>query len=136
MSKKTINPTTLFNSKLYGFSQITIANPGKMVFISGQTGWDEHMNIVGKHDLATQTQKAIDNLKLAMEAVGGSLSDIVMLRIYKVNYQKADGPIISQVLIDNFGTVHPPASTWLSVDGLANEDFMIEIEAQAVIPTI
>ena len=34
---------------------------------------------------------------------------------------------------DNFGTINPPASTWISVKGLANKGFMIEIEAQAVI---
>ena len=56
-----------------------------------------------------------------------------MLRIYKVNYQPEDGRVISQQLIDTFGTTHPPASTWISVDGLADAGLMIEIEAQAVI---
>lgn len=133
MTKITINPSALFNSRQYGFSQIVVAKPGKMVFISGQVAWDENGNIIGKDDLAIQIQKAMDNLKIAMEAAGGSLADIVMLRIYKVNYQPADGAIISEALINNFGTDNPPASTWLNVQGLANEDFMIEIEAQAVL---
>ena len=41
--------------------------------------------------------------------------------------------IISQVLRNNFGTQNPPSSTWINVKGLANEEFMIEIEAQAII---
>ena len=99
------------------------------------TAWFKEFNgnIVGEGDLAIQTQKAMDNLKIAMKAAGGTLSDIVMLRIYKVNYQQADGAIISEALKNNFGSENPPASTWLNVQGLANEDFMIEIEAQAVI---
>jgi len=133
MTKIAINPKSLFNAKQYGFSQIIVAKPGKMVFISGQVAWDENGNIVGKNNLAIQTQKAMDNLKIAMKAAGGTLANIVMLRIYKVNYQQADGAIISEALINNFGTDHPPASTWLNVQGLANPDFLIEIEAQAVI---
>jgi len=133
MIKETINPKALFDSRQYGFSQIVVSNPGKIVFISGQVAWDENLNIVGENDLEKQTQKAIDNLNMAIESAGGKLNNIVMLRIYKVNYQKEDGAIISQILKNNFGTINPPASTWISVEALANEEFMIEIEAQAVI---
>jgi 2-iminobutanoate/2-iminopropanoate deaminase len=133
MKKKCINPKQLFNSTQYGFSQVVESGPGRMVFISGQVAWDEKLNIVGKNDLKIQTQKAIDNLKIAMVSAGGSLDDIVMLRIYKVDYKGEDGPVINEILKRNFGTSTPPASTWLNVKGLANEDFLIEIEAQAVI---
>lgn len=133
MAKHTINPNSLFDSRQYGFSQIVVSNPGKLVFISGQVAWDADMNIVGENDLAMQTRQSLDNLKTAIQAVGGTLENIVMLRIYKVNYQKGDGPVINQLLREYFGTENPPASTWVSVQGLANEEFMIEIEAQAVI---
>ena len=133
MNKETINPAVLFDSTEYGFSQIVVSNPGKMVFISGQVAWDEHLNIIGANDLEKQARKSMDNLENAMQAAGCRMEDIVMLRIYIVNYQKEDGAIISQVLKDTFGTRNPPASTWISVQGLANEEFMIEIEAQAVI---
>lgn len=83
--------------------------------------------------MKVQTQKSIDNLKIALKTVGGTLEDIVILRIYKMKIAEHDTAIISQVLIDNFGTEDPPASTWLSVDGLGNKEFMIEIEAQAII---
>jgi enamine deaminase RidA (YjgF/YER057c/UK114 family) len=104
-----------------------------MVFISGQVAWNEKMNIVGKDNLKLQAQQSIDNIKLAIESAGGRLENIVMLRIYKVNYKKEDGPVINEILKKNFDPLSPPASTWISVQGLANEEFMIEIEAQAVI---
>ena len=110
-----------------------ISEPGQIIFISGQVAWDKNLNIVGVNDLKLQTQKAIDNLKLAIESVGGSLENIVMLRIYKVDYKREDGAIISEILRNTFGISTPPASTWISVKGLANEEFLIEIEAQAVI---
>lgn len=133
MKKECLNPPQLFDSRPYGFSQIVVTDPGKMVFISGQVAWDEKLQIAGKGNLEKQTEKSILNLKAAMEEVGGSLADIVMLRIYKVHYQKEDGPVINRVLKKYFGSRNPPASTWISVSGLANEEFMIEIEAQAVI---
>ena len=133
MKKQSLNPNTLFDSTPFGFSQIVIAKPGKMVFISGQVAWDENRNIVGRNDLAMQVQKTLENLRTAMQAVGGTLSDIVMLRIYKVNLQTEDTHIISKALLDHFGTEHQPASTWLNVQGLANPAFQIEIEAQAIL---
>ena len=102
MKKQYLSPDNLFDSTKFGFSQIVISNPGKMVFISGQVAWDENQNIVGKNDLAIQTQKSIDNLKTALSEVGGSLDDVVMLRIYIVNHKQKDGSGISQILKDNF----------------------------------
>lgn len=84
-------------------------------------------------DLFIRNEYREENLKIAIESSGGSLEDVVMLRIYKVNYQNADGQIISDVLRSYFGTQCPPSSTWINVNGLANEEFMIEIEAQAVL---
>ena len=68
-----------------------------------------------------------------MQKTGGTLENIVMLRLYLVNYQQKDGSIISNALIKYFGTESPPASTWINVQGLASEDFLIEIEAQAML---
>jgi 2-iminobutanoate/2-iminopropanoate deaminase len=133
MNKHCLNPKELFDSTQFGFSQIVICDPGKMIFISGQVAWDENMNIAGKGDLKFQTQKAIDNLKFAVECAGGKLEDIVMIRIYIVDYKPEDGTVINTILKKNFGIECPPASTWVNVKGLANEDFLIEIEAQAVI---
>lgn len=132
MKKTTINPGSLFDSRPYGFSQAVVSAPGQLVFISGQVAWDNEQHLIGENDLELQTIKSIENLETAIGAAGGSLGDIVMLRIYKVNYQEGDGPIIGRVLKDKFG-VHLPASTWIGVQKLAGPDFLIEIEAQAVI---
>ncbi len=133
MNKKHINPTTLFNSTDFGFSQIVISGPGKLVFISGQVAWDKNRKIVGANDLKVQAKKTFENLKIAIEAAGGTVQDIVMLRIYVVNYKAEDASIIGEELRQCFGTEHPPASTWIGVTALANKDFLLEVEAQAVL---
>lgn len=132
MARETVNPRELFNSTQYGFSQVVVSHPGKLIFISGQVAWDRDLHLVGENNLEIQTEKAMDNLKVAMESVGGTLENIMMLRIYKVDFKPEDGQIITSVLKKHFGTNNPPASTWLNVKGLANEGFLVEIEAQAV----
>ena len=74
--------------------------------------------------ICQQTQKALDNLKVAIESARGTLEHIVMLRIYKVNYQKEDGKVISKLLKEKFERINPPTSTWLNVEGLAKEGFI------------
>ncbi|MEM7348499.1 MAG: RidA family protein, partial [Chloroflexota bacterium] len=72
------------------------------------------------------------NIRTALETVGGSLTDVVSLRIYLVDYQPDQGGIISDALRRYFPT-DPPVATWIGVQCLANEGFIIEIEAIAVI---
>ena len=68
MSKEYLNPNSLFPSLPYGFSQVVIATGKKMVFISGQTAWDEQKNIVGGDSVLEQARQAFRNLEKAMEA--------------------------------------------------------------------
>src|SRR4030095_17206965 len=91
MSKEYVNPNNLFPSLPHGFSQIVIATGKKMVFLSGQTAWDERKNIVGGDSVLEQARQAFRNLEKAMAAAGGTLKDIVTLRIYVVNYQSEWG---------------------------------------------
>lgn len=81
MPKEFVNPDSLFPSVPHGFSQVVIATGRKMVFISGQTAWDAQKKIVGADNLLEQAKQALRNLGAAMEAAGGSLKDVVTLRI-------------------------------------------------------
>jgi enamine deaminase RidA (YjgF/YER057c/UK114 family) len=67
MPKEYINPNSLFPSLPHGFSQIVVATGKKMVFISGQTAWDEQKNIVGGDSVLEQARQAFRNLATAME---------------------------------------------------------------------
>jgi len=118
MNKNILPPETLFDSQKYGFSQVVIADAGRLVFISGQVAWDEQEKIVGKQDLKLQVEKSLQNLRSAIQAAGGTMENIVMLRIYMVHLKKEDASIIGKALVEAFGTNNPPASTWLSVDGV------------------
>lgn len=132
MPKDFVNPDTLFPSVAHGFSQIVIASGKKMAFISGQTAWDAQKKIVGGDNLLEQTRQSLRNVNAAMVAAGGTLKDVVALRIYIVNYQPENANAVGTALREFFPQ-NPPASTWIGVTALARPEFLIEIEATAVL---
>ena len=133
MPKEYINPNSLFPSLPHGFSQVVIASGRKTVFISGQTAWDARKNIVGGDSVLEQARQAFRNVKKAVEAAGGTVKDIVALRIYIVDYQAESGTAVGTALREFFSQQNPPASTWVGVSALAVPEFLIEIEATAVL---
>jgi enamine deaminase RidA (YjgF/YER057c/UK114 family) len=131
MPSEYINPNNLFPSLPHGFSQVVVAIGRKMVFISGQTAWNERKEIVGDSVLE-QARQAFRNLEKAMEAGGGTLKDVVALRIYVVDYQAECGTAVA-IALREFFSENPPTSTWIGVSALADPEFLIEIEATAVL---
>ena len=71
-------------------------------------------------------------MRHAVEAAGGSLADVVALRLYVVN-RPADANSLGAVLREFFPGANPPTSTWIGVSSLAVAGFLIEIEAVAVV---
>ena len=132
MPKEYINPDSLFPGLPHGFSQIVVAQGSRTVYISGQIAWNTEKQIVGSN-LAEQAKQAFDNLRTAVEAAGGTLADVVALRIYVVNYKPEDADAVGSALRAYFPEDHRPTSTWIGVSSLAVADFLIEIEAIAVL---
>jgi enamine deaminase RidA (YjgF/YER057c/UK114 family) len=133
MPKEYINPPELFPSLQYGFSQIVSSPAGKLVFLSGQVAWDEQQRIVGPGNLRLQSRQALKNVETAVVAAGGQLRDVVSMRIYILEDQLAERRAITEALKAFFPQEQAPATTWIGVRALANEEFLIEIEAIAVI---
>ena len=131
MPKEHLNPGALFPSVQHGFSQVVIASGAKTVSISRQTAWDANKQIVGR-DLGEQARQALRNVKAAVESAGGNLNDIVALRIYIVDHEVQNLEALGVALRAAF-TMDPPTSTWIGVSSLAVPDFLIEIEATAVL---
>jgi enamine deaminase RidA (YjgF/YER057c/UK114 family) len=131
--KRSVNPPALFDSRRHGFSQAVVASGRRTVYVSGQTAWTAERAIVGAGDLAEQARQALRNLSLALEAGGAGLQDVAALRIYVVDYTPDQAPAITAALQEFFPGPEKPASTWLGVAALANPDFLIEIEAVAIL---
>jgi 2-iminobutanoate/2-iminopropanoate deaminase len=133
LPKDYVNPTSLFRSTEYGFSQGVLASGRRTLYVSGQTAWDADKRLVGGMDLAAQARQAFQNLRTAVEAGGGTLADVVSLRIYIVNYTPDKSGAVGDALRDAFAGPAKPASTWIGVTSLADPGFLIEVEATAVL---
>ena len=120
-------------SQQYGFSQ-GVAAPGKTtVYVSGQVGWNAIQQITDPADLGVQTRQALENIEVAVAAAGGSRTDIVSLRLYIVGDQIHNAVSVREALLGFFPAENLPTSTWIGVSALASKDFLIEIEAVAVL---
>src|SRR5882762_11726427 len=84
MSKTYLNPSALFPSQQYGFSQGVATVGQTTLYVSGQVGWNAAQQITDPADLGTQTRQALENLEIAVRAAGGTRTDIVSLRLYIV----------------------------------------------------
>lgn len=134
MSVERINPPELYDSVSYGFSHASLQKGGKTLHLAGQVAWDAKCNVVGGADLAAQTRQALANLGTVLKAVGCTPADIVRIRTYVVNHTPDKlGPVLGEVGAF-FGSSPPPANTFIGVAALALPDFLVEIEATAVVP--
>ncbi len=133
MTTKYIQPKGLFDSQQYGFAHVAVSKGTKIINIAGQVAWDENQKIIGKGDIKAQAIQALNNIKTALHSAGAHLEDISSMRIYVVQYQAEHGLHIYEALKSFFPEGKFPASTWLGVSALATPDFLVEIEAMAVI---
>jgi enamine deaminase RidA (YjgF/YER057c/UK114 family) len=124
-----INPDGLLQNP--AFSQIIITQgPGKTLYIGGQNAVNAQREIIGKGDLQAQTRQVMENLETALRACGASFDHLVKLNIHLVQGQNLLTAFqVSQQFLKTASA--PPAITVLVVAGLANPDFLIEIDAIA-----
>lgn len=104
---------------------------GKVLHISGQVSQDVDGNTVGVGDITAQTGQILDNIKKILEAVGGQMSDIAKVTLFVTDMSMLDE--IHRVRSEYF-TPPYPASSLVQVVSLVRPDYLIEIEAVAVIP--
>ena len=104
------------------------------LYVSGQVGWNAAQQITDPTDLGAQTRQALENLETVVSAAGGTRADVVSLRLYIVGEHIHNARSVREALLDFFPAENLPSSTWIGVSALASKDFLIEIEAVAVLP--
>jgi len=117
--------------KSVGYSQVASVTGGRIVFIAGQVALDRSGNVVGKEDFRAQVQQVFENLKAAIESVGGTFSDIIKLNSYFLDLSRL--PEFREVRDKYVDLKNPPASTAVQVPRLFRPEFLVEIEAVAVV---
>lgn len=125
------NPPALGPTK--GWSHAVSHTGGRTIYVSGQGPSNERGEVVGKGDIKAQAQQTFENLKTALAAAGATFSDVVKMGIYVVGLKSEYVPAIREVRAQFVNMASPPASTLVGVTALVGLDWLIEIEAIAVV---
>jgi len=126
-----LNPAGLFHNP--AFTQvITVEGPHRVVWVGGQDAVNPEGLVVGKGDLGTQTAQVLANVETALRAAGAELADVVKWTVYVVAGQDmAPAMVIFRRVWGD--RPNPPTISVVHVAALAHPDFLLEIEAVAVV---
>jgi enamine deaminase RidA (YjgF/YER057c/UK114 family) len=114
-----------------GYSHVVVASGRRLVTTAGAVPLDAEGNLVGAGDLLVQARQTLENLALALEAVGARGQDVIKVTVYVVAGERADlGSVWNAVQESG---VAGTASTLLGVSMLALEGQLVQIEAIAVL---
>ena len=127
-----LHPKSLHHNP--AFTQvISVSGPVKTIYVGGQNAVDAQGTIVGKGDIKAQTQQVLANVRAALAAAGAGPEHLIKWNVYLVQ---------GHSLREGFEAVqqfwgsrpNPPVVTMAYVSGLANPDFLLEMDAVAVVP--
>ncbi len=125
-----LSPSTIAAPR--GYSHVVeVTGPGRVIYIAGQLGHDAS----GKQgaDFNAQATLVYENIKAALEAVGGKLENIVKTNTYLTDI-RTQLPLLRPIRDKYLNMAAPPVSTTVEMSRLAREGALIEIEAVAVLP--
>jgi reactive intermediate/imine deaminase len=105
---------------------------GDLLFVSGCVSTDENGQVVGVGDVVAQARQVFSIIDRILKAAGATAADVVKVTVFLTNID--DRPLINPVRQEFFGTARP-ASTLVEVNRLVHPDFLIEVEAVAVLPS-
>ena len=113
-----------------GYSHV-VSGAGRLVLVSGQVALDEGGNVVAPGDVVGQADQVFRNLGHALAAAKASFGDVVKLNVYVTDITAL--PAVRQVRDRYVDTARPLASTAVQVGGLVRPEFLIEIDAFAIV---
>jgi len=112
---------------------VVVEGPVRTVHVGGQNAVDGSGNIVGKGDVAAQTEQVLANLRAALAAGGAGPEQVVKWNLLVVEGESLEAGF--SAFRRAWGNpTRPPAITMAFVAGLANPDYLVEMDAVAVVP--
>ena len=114
------------------YTQVIVATGSRIVFVAGQVAHDGDGNLVAPGDLAGQARQTFANVGRALAAAGARPDQVTKITTYVVHHRPEFLAILAEPRAALFGD-HKPASTLVGVEALARPEYLIEVEAIAVI---
>jgi enamine deaminase RidA (YjgF/YER057c/UK114 family) len=127
-----VNPVALHINPAFT-NVIVVTGSVKTVYVGGQDAVDSSGTIIGKGDLKAQTEQVLENIRLALAAGGALPQHIIKWNLYVVQGQNLRAGF--EAFQRFWGNrPNPPAISSAFVSGLAHPDFLVEMDAIAVVP--
>ncbi len=133
LERKNLFPDTLHRRVVSGhllYSPVVTVKGGTTIFVSGLVSRDREGSVIGKGDMSAQIRQVGENLKLSLAAAGATLKDLVRTCTYVTDIDEFFKHV--DMRQKYFGEALPTSST-IGVSRLSHPDFMVEVEAFAVI---
>jgi 2-iminobutanoate/2-iminopropanoate deaminase len=134
IERENLFPETLSKRVVGGhllYAPVVTVVPGRLVLVSGLLARNRDGEIVGKGDMGAQIRQIGDNLRAALAAAGATLADLVRTQTFTTDIDEFFRHV--DVRMEYFGSALP-TSTTVEVRRLSHPDFLVEIEAMAVVP--
>ncbi|MGO4250095.1 RidA family protein [Paenarthrobacter sp. RAF54_2] len=122
----------LSSAAQYAYAASVPANT-RLIFLAGSCPLNEDGSTAGIGDYRVQAEKAIENMRLALEAAGAEIEDVVSTRVLVASSQQADLVTAWEVVREAFGS-HDVPSTLMGVTVLGYDNQLVEVEAIAAVP--
>ena len=118
-----------------GYSQAAVVRTGTIVYLAGQVPTDMSGTLIGAGEFRPQLEQVFKNLDLGIRGVGGTFRNIIKLNYFCVQaVEQAELRHVNEVRDSYVDIENPPVSTFVFVSRLARPEWMIEVEAVAVLP--
>jgi enamine deaminase RidA (YjgF/YER057c/UK114 family) len=130
MALESMNPKEIDTPQTY--SHVVVATGTRIVFIAGQVAEDNAGNIVGHGDMTAQAHQVFANIGYALRAAGALPDQVTKLTIFVANYKREHLACIEQGRVALFGD-HKPTDTLVGVAALSRPEYLLEVDAIAVI---
>ena len=121
-----INPEGMTQPTTYSH----VVRAGNQLFLAGQVAVDGDGRLVGEGDMRAQVRQVLENMRAVLASQGADFSNVTKITIFTVDIEAFRG---STDVRAEFFEGHPPASTLVQVVRLARPEFLVEIEATAVV---
>ncbi len=127
-----LNPEALNQNPAFT-NVVVVTGPVKTVYVGGQDAVDASGTLIGKGDLSAQTEQVLKNIQAALAAGGAEVEHIIKWNIFIVEGQPIRAGF--EAFQRFWGNrPNPPVITVVFVAALANPDFLVEMDAIAVVP--
>ena len=135
LQRVTSNPEGV-SPPLGRYSHLLRVKAGELLYLGGQVAMDEKGDLVGEGDVAAQVRQVYKNIGTILESAGASFQNVVQFTTYLTGrdligpFMEARNKIVDGLYVDGD---YPP-STLLIIDGLLDEEMLLEVTAVAALP--